>query len=103
MYGSNYVWILVGPLIRPGFSANGPEEWGDYSGCTVEQVKEASNGYLTLNYDTLDAQNCVTINGKVSISGTLRKHAHAIYRKKFVVKIKISLEKNIFFLFLLKT
>ena len=103
MYGSNYVWILVGPLIRPAFSANGPEEWGDYSGCTVEQVKEASNGYLTLSYDTLDAQNCVTINGKVSISGTLRKHAHAIYRKKIGCKNENFTKQINFFLFLLKS
>ena len=69
IYGSNYVWILIGPLITPGFRVHGPGDWVDNSGCTVGQVMEASNGYLTLNYDSLDAQNGVTINGKVSGSG----------------------------------
>ena len=68
MYGSNYVWILTGPLVKPKLSSHGPEDWADYSGCTVEQVTEASNGYLSLNYDKLDAQNGVTVNDKVSFS-----------------------------------
>ena len=67
MYGSNYVWILSGTVVRADFGGHGMVDLTD-TGCTMDQIKDASNGYFSLHYDQLDAQNSVTINNMVSPS-----------------------------------
>ena len=56
------MWILPGPKYYQG--------WLDIrdttaTGCTYEQIKEALNGYFTLNFNKIDPYNTMTISGKV--------------------------------------
>ena len=64
MYGSGYVWIVIGPsMIFGHLIFDAPNNMS----CSLAELEEASKGYFVLSYYVVSKEETVTISGQVSI------------------------------------
>ena len=64
MYGSHYAWIIFG-VFRPDQIFPEDSKLGGFLECTSNQLKEASDRYLSLELD-IGQDNHKTLSGMVS-------------------------------------
>ena len=81
MYGSRYVWVLPGPSFLPGWVSKLDYQTLD---CTYQEMIEASDWFIMLDYDRFDSRDIITVSGSVSpqrsdskyLTGNIVRRAH---------------------------
>ena len=68
MYGSRYVWVLPGPSFLPGWVSRLDYQTLD---CTYQEMIEASDWFIMLDYDRFDSRDIITVSGSVSMVADL--------------------------------